>query len=211
MVPITAAKSPCMRWGSTTTSRTPACVSNGARSPASCPRSSRDASARRTRARSGAPASSAVPKGWSARRCSPDAPRSGSAPAESSSGLVARNPPLVDWASAELMLREASAVGEDFDAWVVGPGLGGGERARAIVEKAARYGQPLVLDADALNAIASDASLRDPIAAPRRANARDAASRGSRAAARMRHRVTFRRIASARPPNWRGRCAHTWC
>ena len=79
-------------------------------------------------------------------------------------GLVARTPPLVDWASAELMLREASAVGEDFDAWVVGPGLGGGERARAIVEKAARYGQPLVLDADALNAIASDATLRDPIA-----------------------------------------------
>ena len=78
-------------------------------------------------------------------------------------GLAARNPPLVDWGSAELMLREASAVGDDYDAWVVGPGLGGGERAQAIVEKAAGRAQPLVLDADALNAIASNASLRDAV------------------------------------------------
>jgi ADP-dependent NAD(P)H-hydrate dehydratase / NAD(P)H-hydrate epimerase len=78
-------------------------------------------------------------------------------------GLAARNPPLVDWASAELMLREASAVGEDYDAWVVGPGLGGGERAQAIVEKAVGYQQPLVLDADALNAMATDRALRERV------------------------------------------------
>ena len=78
-------------------------------------------------------------------------------------GLAARDPPLVDWSAAELMLREASVVGDDHDAWVVGPGLGGGERAQAIVEKAARYPQPLVLDADALNAIASNPTLRDAI------------------------------------------------
>ena len=79
-------------------------------------------------------------------------------------GLAARNPPLVDWGSPELMLREAGIVGDDYDAWVVGPGLGGGERAQAIVDKAAGYAQPLVLDADALNAIAANAALRDAVA-----------------------------------------------
>ena len=79
-------------------------------------------------------------------------------------GLAARNPPLVDWGSAELMLREATTVGDAYDAWVVGPGLGGGERAQAIVEKALAYPQPLVLDADALNVIAINPSLRDAVA-----------------------------------------------
>ncbi len=79
-------------------------------------------------------------------------------------GLAARNPPLVDWSSPELMLREASAVGTDHDAWVVGPGLGGGERAQALVEKAVALAQPLVLDADALNAIAADAALFESVA-----------------------------------------------
>jgi hydroxyethylthiazole kinase-like uncharacterized protein yjeF len=79
-------------------------------------------------------------------------------------GIAARNPPLVDWASAELMLREAANVGDDYDAWVVGPGLGNGERANAIVARAVRQAQPLVLDADALNAIAVDAALRDAVA-----------------------------------------------
>ena len=80
-------------------------------------------------------------------------------------GLAARNPPLVDWGSAELMLREATAVGDDYDAWVVGPGLGSGERAQAIVEKAVAYPQPLVLDADGLNTLAANPALRDAVAA----------------------------------------------
>jgi hydroxyethylthiazole kinase-like uncharacterized protein yjeF len=79
-------------------------------------------------------------------------------------GLVARNPPLVDWLAPELMLREANAVGTDHDAWVVGPGMGGGERASALVEKAAALEQPLVIDADALNAIAANTALVDMIA-----------------------------------------------
>ena len=79
-------------------------------------------------------------------------------------GLAARNPPLVDWGSAELMLREATNVGDDYDAWVVGPGLGGGERAQAIVERVARCAQPMVLDADALNAVAANQALRDLVA-----------------------------------------------
>jgi hydroxyethylthiazole kinase-like uncharacterized protein yjeF len=80
-------------------------------------------------------------------------------------GLAARNPPLVDWGSPELMLRDAGSVGDDYDAWTVGPGLGGGERAFAIVDKAARHLQPVVLDADALNAVAANPALRDAIAA----------------------------------------------
>jgi len=79
-------------------------------------------------------------------------------------GLAARNPPLVDWASAELMLRDAASVGDDYDAWVVGPGLGTSERAHALVAKFTGRPQPLVLDADALNAIAVDTTLRDAVA-----------------------------------------------
>jgi len=79
-------------------------------------------------------------------------------------GVAARNAPLVDWGSPELMLREAGTVGDDYDAWIVGPGLGGGERALALVDKALRYNQPVILDADALNAIARNPSLRDVIA-----------------------------------------------
>ena len=79
-------------------------------------------------------------------------------------GLAARNPPLVDWLSPELMLREANALGSDHDAWVVGPGLGGGERAQALLEKAAGIEQPLVIDADALNAIAVQPQLVGSIA-----------------------------------------------
>ena len=78
-------------------------------------------------------------------------------------GLAARNPPLVDWLSPELMLREANAVGTDHDAWVVGPGMGSGERAHALVEKATALEQPLVVDADALNAIAADAALMQAV------------------------------------------------
>jgi len=79
-------------------------------------------------------------------------------------GLVARNPPLVDWLSPELMLREANAVGTDHDAWVVGPGLGAGERAQALLEKAAAVAEPIVVDADALNAIAAKRDLAEVIA-----------------------------------------------
>ena len=78
-------------------------------------------------------------------------------------GLAARNPPLVDWLSPELMLREADALGNDHDAWVVGPGLGGGERARALLAKFIDVEGPLVVDADGLNAIAADRTLVDAV------------------------------------------------
>ncbi|MGE5169001.1 MAG: NAD(P)H-hydrate dehydratase [Rudaea sp.] len=82
-------------------------------------------------------------------------------------GLAARNPPLVDMLSPELMLREAHAVGTDHDAWVVGPGLGGGERAQALLEKVLAIDQPVVVDADALNAIAAERSLVAAVASRR--------------------------------------------
>jgi hydroxyethylthiazole kinase-like uncharacterized protein yjeF len=79
-------------------------------------------------------------------------------------GLAARDPPLVDWLAPELMLREAGTTGTDHDAWVVGPGLGAGERALALVEKVAAADQPIVIDADALNAIAGKPALVDAVA-----------------------------------------------
>ena len=79
-------------------------------------------------------------------------------------GLAARHPPLVDLLSPELMLREADALGSDHDAWIVGPGLGSGERARAQVRKALDVAAPIVVDADGLNAIANDAQLRAAVA-----------------------------------------------
>jgi ADP-dependent NAD(P)H-hydrate dehydratase / NAD(P)H-hydrate epimerase len=66
--------------------------------------------------------------------------------------------------SPELMLRRADALGTDHDAWVVGPGLGGGDRARDQVEKVLALDAPLVLDADALNAIARERALFDAVA-----------------------------------------------
>jgi hydroxyethylthiazole kinase-like uncharacterized protein yjeF len=79
-------------------------------------------------------------------------------------GLAARQPPLVDLLSPELMLREADAIGTEHDAFVVGPGLGSGERARALVEKALGVEAPIVIDADGLNAIANDADLAAAVA-----------------------------------------------
>jgi ADP-dependent NAD(P)H-hydrate dehydratase / NAD(P)H-hydrate epimerase len=62
------------------------------------------------------------------------------------------------------MLREADTVGADHDAWVVGPGLGAGERAQSLLEKVASIDQPIVIDADALNAIAGKPALVEVVA-----------------------------------------------
>jgi len=102
-------------------------------------------------------------------------------------GLAAREPPLVDLMSPELMLREADAVGAEHDAWVVGPGLGSGERARALVEKAVSLDTPIVVDADGLNAIANDADL---FAAVARRNAPTLLTPHPAEAARLLHGTT---------------------
>ena len=68
----------------------------------------------------------------------------------------------VDFQSPELMLRHADDVlGLDLDALVVGPGLGQGERAETLVGAALASDIPCVLDADALNLISQNPSLRN--------------------------------------------------
>ena len=91
---------------------------------------------------------------------------------------IARNAPLVDPFTPELMLRRARVVddaveradrggspatdshrrwhGADAQALVVGPGLGRSPPAREIVASAIAREIPLLLDADALNLIAED-------------------------------------------------------
>ena len=80
-------------------------------------------------------------------------------------GLVASQPPAIDWDQPELMLRSVEAVlAAGADATVCGPGLGTSSAVRAWIEKTAAERVPLVLDADALNAIASNPTLATLIA-----------------------------------------------
>ena len=75
-------------------------------------------------------------------------------------GLAASAPPAVDWMQPELMLRPA---GDVLDAGptalVVGPGMGIDARGRELLVRALPLALPLVVDADALNLIATDAEL----------------------------------------------------
>ena len=76
-------------------------------------------------------------------------------------GLLAHNAPGVDPGAPELMLRHPDeALGMDVDAFVVGPGLGQGERAEALVAAALATDTPCVLDADALNLVSESEDLR---------------------------------------------------
>jgi len=76
-------------------------------------------------------------------------------------GLLGHDAPGVDSGAPELMLRHPDeALGMDVDAFVVGPGLGQGERAETLVGAALANDAPCVLDADALNLIAENEDLR---------------------------------------------------
>jgi hydroxyethylthiazole kinase-like uncharacterized protein yjeF len=87
-------------------------------------------------------------------------------------GLAAHAPPAVDWMQPELMLRRASDVLDAGpSALGVGPGLGTDERARALLARALSLPVPLVLDADALNLLATDAELARSVAARTHATA----------------------------------------
>jgi hydroxyethylthiazole kinase-like uncharacterized protein yjeF len=79
-------------------------------------------------------------------------------------GFIADHPPRVDPVAPELMLRRAETLEQRADAWVVGPGLARGERAQALTAEAIVREQALVLDADALNILASDDALQRAIA-----------------------------------------------
>jgi ADP-dependent NAD(P)H-hydrate dehydratase / NAD(P)H-hydrate epimerase len=81
-------------------------------------------------------------------------------------GFATRSRPAVDWLAPELMLRSANEVLADAsDAIVIGPGLGIGDDARTLVERAIAAPVPLALDADALNVVAHDADLRAKVRA----------------------------------------------
>ena len=76
-------------------------------------------------------------------------------------GYASRSHPSVDFGAPELMARGADAVLEaGGDVFVVGPGLGTEVRARDLLGRAVAMPVPLVLDADALNLVATDAGLR---------------------------------------------------
>ncbi|MDH5245530.1 MAG: NAD(P)H-hydrate dehydratase, partial [Betaproteobacteria bacterium] len=80
-------------------------------------------------------------------------------------GFVATNPPAVDWGQPELMLRQANqVVGAGASAMICGPGLGTSASAKAILARMVAERTPLVLDADALNAIAADPELAARVA-----------------------------------------------
>jgi ADP-dependent NAD(P)H-hydrate dehydratase / NAD(P)H-hydrate epimerase len=81
-------------------------------------------------------------------------------------GLAASDRPAVDSRQPELMLRGAADVLERvLDAIVIGPGLGTGEKARDLLDRALRLDTPLVIDADALTLIAADAALASAVSA----------------------------------------------
>ncbi len=81
-------------------------------------------------------------------------------------GYVARNHPAVDFATPELMLHAADAMLDaGADVLVVGPGFGTAARSAALLRRALDAKVPIVLDADALNLVARDASLRDALGA----------------------------------------------
>lgn len=76
-------------------------------------------------------------------------------------GLLGDDAPAVDAAQPELMLRTPAHLFEldHLSCLVIGPGLGQSEAAHQIVQQALATDLPLVLDADALNLIASHTDL----------------------------------------------------
>ncbi|MBY0269607.1 MAG: NAD(P)H-hydrate dehydratase [Burkholderiales bacterium] len=80
-------------------------------------------------------------------------------------GMLAADAPLVDALQPELMLRPADAVLrlDHLTALAVGPGLGDTPDAAEYLDWALEAAVPLLLDADALNQIASNAALKDKL------------------------------------------------
>jgi hydroxyethylthiazole kinase-like uncharacterized protein yjeF len=76
-------------------------------------------------------------------------------------GFLMAEPPKLDTGMPELMLRHAGVVLDaQPDALVVGPGLGTSDAARSLLARTLAQPIPVALDADALNLIARDATLR---------------------------------------------------
>lgn len=79
----------------------------------------------------------------------------------------AEHAPHVDMAYPEIMFATKPVNLEDFDAIVLGCGLGTSAEAKARVIEALNCQKPLILDADALNIIAADIKLQDMVLARR--------------------------------------------
>ena len=80
-------------------------------------------------------------------------------------GFLDAAAPSLDAAQPELMLRTAGEVlaMNELDVLVCGPGMGGGDAARACLRAAIAFAGPLLLDADALNLLAADEALREAV------------------------------------------------
>jgi hydroxyethylthiazole kinase-like uncharacterized protein yjeF len=82
-------------------------------------------------------------------------------------GMLAEHPPQVDEAQPELMLRKPEALLADLPltALAVGPGMGTDTSAQRMLAQALRLEVPVVLDADALNLVASYSVLQSAVQA----------------------------------------------
>ncbi|MEF8698681.1 MAG: NAD(P)H-hydrate dehydratase [Candidatus Accumulibacter sp. UW26] len=90
-------------------------------------------------------------------------------------GLLDRQAPTIDLLQPELMLRQPDALlAAGLGALACGPGMGGSDEARVLLERSCALDIPLLLDADALNSMAGDPRLQQAVA-----------ERGSRRAATL--------------------------
>jgi len=82
-------------------------------------------------------------------------------------GMLADPPPAIDPAHPELMIRAADALppADELQALAVGPGMGTEALAQRLLAQALRSTLPLVLDADALNLVATYSTLEHALAA----------------------------------------------
>ena len=133
-------------------------------------------------------------------------------------GFATAEFPAADWGQPELMLRTADAVIDaGADALVCGPGLGSSDAAATLVARAAANPAPLVLDADALNLIATRPELATAVAArkaptiatphPAEAARLLARSVSDVQADRLARRAGARRRSSTRPSCLKARAA----
>jgi hydroxyethylthiazole kinase-like uncharacterized protein yjeF len=80
-------------------------------------------------------------------------------------GLLTDHPPNVDYTQPELMLRKPDQLLTDvpLTAIAAGPGMGSDTAAQRLLAQALRFDVPLVLDADALNLIATYTVLQSAV------------------------------------------------
>ena len=75
-------------------------------------------------------------------------------------GLLEATSPGFDPGWPELILRNPGKIASQVSAMAIGPGLGTESRALALLREALTYAGPLLLDADALNLLATDEHLQ---------------------------------------------------